>query len=111
MNGTEDMEEAMTGDPHPEVNIRFYPVRTGEGGGRWMQPPPPPSLRFCPLLKKSSDDSYLKLLVFSQVLAADAYLIFFFPKIYFKPSHSTFDTPSIKSYIFPLFKKSFINPN
>ena len=53
----------------------FNPIRTGGG---WI--PPPPTV-FCPLLKKSSYNPYLKFLDFSQLLVADTPMNFFFRKI------------------------------
>ena len=49
---------------------------------------------FCPLLKKSSGNPYLKILDFSQLLVADTRMIFFSKKFLFTPSDSTFGAPS-----------------
>ena len=55
-----------------EINFAsvLNPIRTRGGG-----------YEFFPLLKKSSDDPYLKFLDFSQLLVADIPIIFFSPKI------------------------------
>ena len=47
-------------------------IRTRRGGGGI----PPPTV-FCPLLKKSSANPYLKFLDFSQLLVADTPMKFF----------------------------------
>ena len=53
---------------------------------------------FCPLLKKSSYNPNLKFLDFSQLLVADTPMKFFFRKILFTPSVSTFESPSTKIF-------------
>ena len=52
-----------------------------------------PSTVFCPLLKKSPYNPYLKFLDFSQLLVADTPMKFFFT-----PGDSTFETPSTKIF-------------
>ena len=47
---------------------------------------------FCPLLKKTLDNPYMKPFYFSQLLVADAPIKFFPPQIQFKLSHSIFGT-------------------
>ena len=49
------------------LHIAFKPFKDREGG---YESTPHPTV-FCPLLKKSSDDPYLKFLDFSQLLVAD----------------------------------------
>ena len=56
----------------------------GGGGGGAVRPP----CGFCPLLKKSLGNPYLKILDFSQLLVADT------PMKLFTPSDSIFVTPS-----------------
>ena len=75
---------------HNSCNIddKVNPIRTGGGAG--IHPPP---TGFCPLLKKSAYDPYLKFLDFSQLLVADTPMKFS-RKILFTPSDSTFVTPS-----------------
>ena len=74
---------------HTQVHQRFFnPIRTIH---------PPPTV-FCPLLKKSSCNPYLKFLDFSQLLVAETPMKFFFRKILFPPSDSTFETPSTKIF-------------
>ena len=64
----------------------FNPLSHGGGGA--VRPPP---VVFCPLLKKSSYNPYLKILDFSQLLVADTPMIFF-QKFLFTSSDSTFGT-------------------
>ena len=80
---------------HNSCNIddKVNPIRTGGGAG--IHPPP---TGFCPLLKKSAYDPYLKFLDFSQLLVADTPIKFFFRKILFPPSDSTFETRSTKIF-------------
>ena len=53
------------------------------GGGR-LESTPPPTV-FCPLLKISSYNPYLKFLDFSQLLVADTPMKFYFEKFCFHP--------------------------
>ena len=70
--------------------------------------PLPPSV-FCPLLKKSSDDPYLKLLDFSQLLVADTHMIFFFQKFSLHPLTALFGHPVQKyHFIFCFYQKIFL---
>ena len=48
---------------------------------------------FCPLLKKSSGNPYLKILDFSQIFIADAPMKKKIQKFSFTPAQSTFGTP------------------
>ena len=63
-------------------------VLTLYGGG--LESPPPPTV-FCPLITKSSDDPYLKLLDFSHIFVADAPI-----KKNYTSSYSTLRRPFIK---------------
>ena len=78
-----------------KIRQNSNPKRTGWGCY------PPPKTAVCPLLKKASDDPYLKLLEFSQLLVADAKW-FFSPKFYFTPFYSTFETPRTNFCVFLL---------
>ena len=65
------------------------------GGGGALYAPP---VVFCPLLKKSPGNPYLKILDLSQLLVADTPMHFFLQQILFTPSDSTFMTPSTKTF-------------
>ena len=72
------------------------------GGGALYAPHP---VVFCPLLKKSSGNPYLKILDFSQLFIADAPMKKNPKKFSFIPAQSTFRTPSTKIFSFFCFNK------
>ena len=64
-----------------------------------------PLVVFCPLLKKSSGNPYLKILDFSQLFIADAHMKIKINKFSFTPAQSTFGTPSTKIFLIFCFNK------
>ena len=58
----------------------------------------PPTV-FCPLLKKSSYNTYLKFLDFSQLLVADTPMIFFFNIFYLHPLSALLGHPVQKLFL------------
>ena len=89
---------------HNSCNIddKVNPIRTGGGAG--IHPPP---TGFCPLLKKSAYDPYLKFLDFSQLLVVDTPMNFF--------SLEKFRLHPVQNYLFFIFcfhkKNLFTNPS
>ena len=73
-----------------------------------------PPMVFCPLLKKSSEDPYLKFLDFSQLLVADTSMnFFFFQKIGLHPPKAIFGHPVARYFSHFCFnqKNLFTNPS
>ena len=66
-------------------------------GGGAIRPPP---VVFCPLLKKSSGNPYLKILDFSQIFISDDPMKKEIQKFCLTPAQSTFGTPSTKIFLF-----------
>ena len=75
------------------------------GGGRCTPPP----VVFCPLLKKSSGNPYLKILDFSQILSADTPINFFLSKNFVYILWQNFwDTKYIFFLNFCFYQKIFL---
>ena len=77
------------------------------GGGAVRRPRSP--VFFCPLLKKSAGNPYLKIFYFSHLLIADTPMKFFFDKFCLHPLTALF-RHSVHKYffIFAFIKKIFL---